>query len=86
MTVIVGLPEQPANATITAMKTIRPRMVDLPVAEFIQKVCASKIFLSSGISAVGAASENYRAEYTAPDGAKNILIFVSTNMPRLRRW
>jgi hypothetical protein len=25
-------------------------------------------------------------EYAAPDGAENILIFVSTNMPRLRRW
>jgi hypothetical protein len=33
-----------------------------------------------------AASENHRAEYAAPDGAKNILIFVSTNMSRLRRW
>jgi hypothetical protein len=25
-------------------------------------------------------------EYAAPDGAKNILNFVSTNMPRPRRW
>jgi hypothetical protein len=25
-------------------------------------------------------------EYAAPDGAENILIFVSTNMPRPRRW
>jgi len=25
-------------------------------------------------------------EYVAPDGAKSILIFVSTNMPRPRRW
>jgi hypothetical protein len=25
-------------------------------------------------------------EYAAPDGAENILNFVSTNMPRSRRW
>jgi hypothetical protein len=25
-------------------------------------------------------------EYAAPDGAENIFILVSTNMPRPRRW
>jgi hypothetical protein len=49
MTVIVGLPEQPANRTIAAIKMIKEKAIDLPAGEFIQEVCASKFFLSSGI-------------------------------------